>query len=323
MQQIALTSKDKDILFELSLNARISITALAKKVKLSKQVVSYRLQLLEKNSIIQGYYAIINIYQLGMTHYRVFVKFQNMSAEKEETFMNYLTRHPKVAWIADFDGDLDAAFVVWAKNIVEFEEVFRDIKERYGRYFQETHFSIATKIEYLRYKFLNGKEDTSALVFGECCGDYELDELDKKILDGLNKRGRITLVELANKYHSSAKVIKMRMERLIKNRIIIGFNVKLNHALLGYTHYKILMRLNETTPEKMHSLSSYLKMHKNTIYLVTPVGDYDFEVELMTESNEEFHSILKELRSKFAETIKSYNTVIHYTEPKSGQLMEF
>ncbi len=55
------------------------------------------------------------------------------------------------------------------------------------------------------------------------------------------------------------------------------------------------------------------------IYLVKLIGDYDFEFELMTESNEEFHQIIKDLRSKFAEEIKTYNTVIHYKEPKSGQ----
>ena len=61
MSQFEPTKKDRDILFELSLNARATITKIAKKVKLSKQVVSYRLGLLEKNKVILGYYAITNI----------------------------------------------------------------------------------------------------------------------------------------------------------------------------------------------------------------------------------------------------------------------
>ena len=75
MAKIKLSDKDKEILFELSLNARATITQLAKKVKMSKQVVSYRINLMEKNKVILGYYAITNAYMLSKTHFRVFLKY--------------------------------------------------------------------------------------------------------------------------------------------------------------------------------------------------------------------------------------------------------
>ncbi len=323
MEKIKLSKKDKEILFELSLNARITITNLAKKVKLSKQVVSYRLTRLEKNKVIQGYYAITNAYMLGRTHYRVFIKYQNMSSKIEEEFMNYLINHPKIVWIASFDGDFDAAYLVWANNIREFEEVFDEINEKFGVYFQEKYFSIATKIEYLKYKFLAEKKDLSSLIFGDCFSNYKLDKLDRNIIKDLNQNGRITLVELANKNNTSAKIIKERMHKLEKNKIIIGYNFKINHKILGYTHRKVLLKLNNNSKEKIKQLSNFLKNNKNVIYLVKPIGDYDFEFELMTESNEEFHQIIKDLRSQFSEEIKTYNTVIHYEEPKSGQSTNF
>lgn len=323
MAKIELSSKDKEMLFELSLNARMTITELARKVKLSKQVVSYRLNLLEKNKVILGYYAITNVYMLGKTHYRVFIKYQNMSSEKEQEFMSYLINHPKVVWIADYGGDWDAAYLVWADNVREFETVFDEINEKYGIYFQQKYFSIATRLEYLKYKFLTTKKDTSSLVFGETSSNYKLDQLDKNILNDLNRNGRMTLVELANKYNSSAKVIRERIKKMEKNKIILGYNIKLNQNLLGLTHYKILLRLNDTSRLTIRRLSNYLKDQRDVIYLVKPIGDYDFEFELMTKSNEEFHQIIRDLRSQFAEEIKSYNTAIHYQEPKSGQSYNF
>ncbi|MBI4451981.1 Lrp/AsnC family transcriptional regulator [Candidatus Woesearchaeota archaeon] len=323
MSNFETTKKDLDILFELSLNARATITQIAKKVKLSKQVVSYRLSLLEKNKVILGYYAITNIYMLGKTHYRVFVKYQNMSSETEEEFMNYLIKNPKIVWIAYFDGDWDAAFLVWADNVREFEGIFDEINEKFGIYFQQKYFSIATKIEYLKFKFLNNNINTSSIIFGNCYSNHKLDKLDSNLVNELNLNGRATLVSLANKYNSSAKVIKERIDKLQRNRIIVGYNIKLNHNLLGYTHRKVLLKLSNTSKEKIDQLSTYLKNHKNFIYLVKPIGDYDYEFELMTKSNEEFHEIIKDIRSKFAEEIKSYNTVIHYKEPKSGQSYNF
>lgn len=316
-----LTKKDRDLLFELSLNARISLTDLAKKTKLSKQVIAYRLNLLEKKGVILGYHALTNVYMLGKTHYRVFIKYQNISLKKEEELLDFLNNHPDVVWIANFDGDLDLAILIWADNIRKFEEVFDSINEKFGMYFQEKHFSVATRIEYLKYKYLNDKNSIKSLIFGDCFSNQKLDKLDAKILKDLNLNARVSLVELSSKYKLSPKSIKLRMDKLVKNKIIIGFNVKIDHNLVGYTHRKVLLRLNDTSREKIKELSNYLKNNMSVIFLVKPVGDYDFEFELMTKSHQEFHEVIKQLRSKFSDNINNFSTVIHYSEPKTGQLI--
>ena len=323
MAEYTLTNKDRNLLFELSLNARASITELARKTRMSKQVVSYRLNLLEKNKVILGYHAITNIYKLGKTHYRVFIKYQNMSSEKEEELIDYLVNHPKIVWIAIFDGDLDFAYLVWADNIREFEQIYDEINEKFGKYFLEKFFSIATKIEYLKYKFLNNNKDATSLIFGDCFEKNQLDKLDGNILAELNKDARISLVKIANKNNTSAKVIKTRIDRMLKEKIILGFNIKLDHKKIGYTHRKVFLKLNDVSKEKINKLSSYLKEQPNTIYLVKAIGDYDLEFELMTKTNEEFHKIIKELRTRFSEDINNYSTVIHYFEPKTGQIYTF
>lgn len=84
-----------------------------------------------------------------------------------------------------------------------------------------------------------------------------------------------------------------------------------------------MLKLSHCSKQEIEKLSNYLKELKNTIYLIKPIWNYDFEFELMTESNKEFHEIIKKLRTKFAHNIKSYSTVIHYSEPKSGQSTSF
>ena len=49
-----LNLKDKKILTELEMNARITHSELGKKIRLSKQVVKYRIEKLEKEKYIQG-----------------------------------------------------------------------------------------------------------------------------------------------------------------------------------------------------------------------------------------------------------------------------
>jgi DNA-binding Lrp family transcriptional regulator len=147
-----IDNKDREILFHLSLNARASLKELSKKTNLSKEVVHYRLRNLEKKGIIEGYYAVINTYKIGRVFHRVYLKTINMTTKIENEFLNYLKNHPKVTWGVEVDGDLDFLYVVWSKNITEFEEVYNEINDKFGKYFQRKFFSVMTNVYYFKYK---------------------------------------------------------------------------------------------------------------------------------------------------------------------------
>lgn len=317
-KEFALNDKDREILFHLSLNGRKSITELAQDVQLSKQVVSYRIKQMEDRKVIKKYYAITNVYNLGKTHYRVFIKFQNMNSVVEELLRNYLVRHPQIAWVLYLDGDFDVFFVVWADNIIQFEEVLDDLMGRFGRYFQEKYFSIATRIEYLPYRFLmeEGFGYDGSFVFGDGFIRHKPDKLEKSILTVLNNEGRIYATELGERLGISARIVKKKIKDLMDAHIIIGFNVKIDHNMLGYTYQKVLLKLNDTSRPQLQKLSDYLKSKKSVIYLLKTIGTYDFEFELMTGSNDELYSLIRELRLNFTHNIKDHSMVVMNDEPK-------
>ncbi len=320
---LALDDIDRSLLFQLSMNGRVGITQLADAMNTSKQMVAYRLARLQEQGIIKRFYAITNIYRLRKTHYRIFIKFQNLTIQKEQELRDYLVNNSKIAWVIYLDGDFDMFFVVWSENIIEFEKVYDDIMGRFGPYFQEKNFSIATRIEYLPYYFISPAmpKSGSSLVFGATYSYSELDELDKKMLNLLNRDGRITLASLARQLDVTSKKAKTRMDDLIRAGIIIGFNVKLDHALLGYVYRKVLLKLNDTSRQNLEQLTAYLKQQPSIIYLLKTIGPYDFEFELMTRSNEEFYDIVKDLRIRFSTNIKNLNMVIMKEESKYEGLL--
>ena len=304
----------------MSLNGRISLTTLAHRVNLSKQAVSYRVKLLEEEGIIKKYYAITNIYRLGKTHYRVFIKYHNMNADTERELREYLIGHPRIAWVLYLAGDFDLFFVVWADHIIQFEEVYDAIMGKFGGYFQEKYFSIATRIEYLPYGFLlenrAGQGSTRSFVFGNGFGQYVPDKLEKQILTILNNNGRRYFTEMARQLGVTSRIIKGKFDGLIKNRIVIGFNVKIDHNLLGYTYQKTLLKLNDTSRPELERLSAYLKQQPSVIYLLKTIGTYDFEFEMMTRSPGEYYNLVKDLRLEFGNNIKDHSMVIMSEEPK-------
>lgn len=315
-----ITLKDRKILFHLSLNARASLSEIAKAVGLSKQVVGYRIERMEKLRIIEGYYAILNIYKLGYAYYRYYVKYQNVNLEKEREIIDYAINHPAVGWVAQLDGRWDLAMVFWARDIAEFERCLDELNNRYGQYFTDKKITVATWIHHFKHKYLLEKKDMTDIILGGKLENHDIDESDRKILGFLARNGRATLLEIAQKFNMSAKAVKYRLKNLIKKEIIIGFNIKLNHKALGYTHQKVFMDLDKATKENISKIMAYLKQHPSVIYITKAIGSADMEFELMVKTNEEFHDFMRNLRYAFSDMIKEYYSFIIYYEPQINYL---
>ena len=84
---VKLDQKDRQLLFELDLNSRQSLPQLARKLRLSKQVIDYRIKRLFQNKIINYFYTIISSTNLGYTQYKIYLKFQNLTPKKEEEYL--------------------------------------------------------------------------------------------------------------------------------------------------------------------------------------------------------------------------------------------
>ena len=317
---LELDRKDRELLFHLSLNARASLVELSKKTKLSKEVIHYRLKNLEKKGVIEGYYAVINTYKMGKEFYRVYMKTINMNTITEKRFIEFLSGHPQVSWIVEVDGDLDFLYVVWARNISEFEEVYNEINDKFGKYIEQKFFSVMTNVYYFKYKYLVGQEDGTYKLTGGKITYPELSDVDLKLITLLSNQGRLPLIEMAQKLKMPAKAIQRKMKQFTKDGIITCYTMKINHKFLGYSQRKVMLNLNDISKPTLQKLITFLSYHPLTIYITIAIGQYDVEFEMMEKTHEEFHSLLKELKNKFPELIKNYFTVVFYNEPKVGQL---
>ncbi|MBD3259050.1 winged helix-turn-helix transcriptional regulator [Candidatus Woesearchaeota archaeon] len=311
---LKLDKKDRKILCELDMDARQSFAAIAKKVKLSKEVVNYRIKELEKKSLIQGYYAVLDITKMGYTYWRVFLKYHSISPEKEKEIMDYLRQNPAVGWVAVGDGRWDLTIVIWAKNLAAFEVVYDDFIFRYNKYFGDKYVAAAFKIYHFKRNYLYQTNDHSYALLGEN-KLVELDKLDFKILSLLTKNARMPAVDIADKLKCTANTIKNRIKKLTKEKIIIGFRAKLNSILLGYVHYKVFMHLNNLSGKKLKEIITRLNYNPNVIYITKSFGDAELEFEMMLKTKNDLYKFMKVLREKFPKMIRDYQTVLYYEEP--------
>src|SRR3989338_6310414 len=134
--RVKLDAKDKKILEQLQANARQSIAQIAKKTKLPRDVVVYRIKKLEKANVIRAHHTFLNPNRLGYPLY-VYVLFScyNIKPEDENKLINFLKGHKNIIYIAKNSGNYDFSIGVCAKDYKEFDDIIREVRQRFPEFF--------------------------------------------------------------------------------------------------------------------------------------------------------------------------------------------
>ncbi len=301
---------DELILAELDNDARQSNSQIAKKLKINKNVVNYRIKNLEKSAVIKGYYVVIDNYRLGYSSYRVYLKLHYTSPEKEKEIMAYLIKLPQTWWVGAIKGHFNIGALFGAKIQMEFVNTWREFNEKFRYYIEESRVVLYHGLDHYRLPFtkrhLREKAKTESVGLVDV---VEVDGTDIALLRFIAANGRIALLEIAKQLNLTPAAIHYRLKQLIKKKVILGFRAIIDTAKLGYTLYKMDFDLND--------LSAYDKMqkfameHEDIFYVDKTTGWADIEIDSYARSPERFYQILNEFRTKFAASITSYDFLIY------------
>ena len=312
-----LNLTDKKILYELDFNSRNPVTVIAKKLKISRDVVTYRMKGFVEKGIIQKYHTIIDIAKLGYTAHKYFIRFQSITEEKEKEFIEYVKNHPDIIYSASYDGKFDSVISIWARSVENLSESLREISEKFGSFLGEGEIATIIKGEYsVRNYLIADKKYTKRYFFGSAPQPIKIDDTNKKILIELGKDARITSVEIAKKLDISADAVYQRIDKLEKSGIIQNYNIVPNEEKYPFIHYKLLVSLHNLNKNKKEQLEEYCRQHKNIWYFCTCLGPWNFEIDLDMETSEDFRNFLKELRLNFSGIIKDYTVLTAYKTHK-------
>lgn len=310
-----LDNKDLRVLSELDGNARSPLSAIAKKTKLSKDIVSYRIHQLEQNKVILSYYPIIDGAKIGYTMFRVFLKLCDVS--KEAQIIEYAKQTPSIGWVIKTYGEWDLWLVIWSHTLGSFEKTYDDLIFRFSSAIESRSVSPVFEIEHFRHDYLYGTpREGRGLMIGDDSALLAIDESDLGILRHLSTSGRTPTALIADKLGVSPNTVKTRIGRMISQKIIVGFKTKVNTTLLGYDHFKVFLELRSVTKERLMALLQTLKINPSVIYITKAIGFADIEFEVIVRGKNELYEYLRHLTVQFSDTVKNHKSLLFYEEPK-------
>ncbi|GAF76745.1 unnamed protein product, partial [marine sediment metagenome] len=132
-----MDKKDEKILTELTLNSRIPLNQLAKKVGISREVATYRINKMIKEKIILGFYSVIDVEALGFSRYGCFFQLKGVSQEKEKQFIDYLLKHDFVTYMSPVIGKWNVVFDVFTRDKKHLQKIIKEIVNKLENYLEK------------------------------------------------------------------------------------------------------------------------------------------------------------------------------------------
>ena len=106
-----------------------------------------------------------------------------------------------------------------------------------------------------------------------------MDKIDKKIITLLQQNARMPLKALAENVFLSSPAVSARIERLEKEEIIEGYEVKINQLKLGY-HITAFINL-EVAPVQKPDFYPFIKSCPNVVECNCVTGNYSMLLKVM------------------------------------------
>ena len=143
----------------------------------------------------------------------------------------------------------------------------------------------------------------------------ELDATDKKVLQALSENARASLSVIAKKARCSKQVAAYRISNLLKKGIISQFITIFNWQMLGYTSFRLYIRLANIKPAEQVKMIETLKSFRGVYFIGACEGKVDLLVRFLAKNPSEFQEIFDEFIGRFGSFILDKEVTIVTRDP--------
>ena len=296
---------DRKLLYEISERADEPRNKIAKKLRCSREVVDYRLKKLQKEGIITGFQARVNISNFVYGGYIFFIQSFGLNSESEKKVINKLKANKKIQYMGKLGGEYDFIIGFTIKKLSELSETIDEINSAFGK--NKSNQTLLTMVREIKDSFKTifskNNEHNNIVSMPNINEKIKIDEVDKKILIPLGKNSNIPSWEIAEKVKISDVAVRKRIENLTKKRIILNFRTMIDLTKLNYQPYFLFIKINPIDKKLEDKFIEFSKINKNITYSMKIAGRYDYILTISVENSKQLKEFIYDLKNKFSDII--------------------
>ncbi|ALX84444.1 winged helix-turn-helix transcriptional regulator [Achromobacter xylosoxidans] len=139
----------------------------------------------------------------------------------------------------------------------------------------------------------------------------DLDRIDLKILDILQREGRISVTELAERVSLSATPCSDRIKRMEREGVISGYHARVNPAALGKNLLVFLeIKLSAKSGDVFDKVKKELLYVPEVMECHLVSGDFDYLVKARLTEMNEYRRLLGEILKRLPASAESRSYVV-------------
>lgn len=140
---------------------------------------------------------------------------------------------------------------------------------------------------------------------------HELDRLDRKILDLLQRDGRMSMTELASQVGLSASPCTERVKRMERSGVIAGYHALVKPEALGKTLLVFVeIKLSAKSGDVFESVRRELLHMPEVMECHLVSGNFDYLVKLRLRGMKEYRVLLGDILKRLPVAAESHSYVV-------------
>jgi DNA-binding Lrp family transcriptional regulator len=321
-----LDKTDKKILIALNNNASASVSQLANKLKISREVCNYRISRLIRNKILSGFITLINTRILGYEDSLVCMQVRGVGESEKNEILTKLKKHPLIKWVINSTGNWDIITSCGSKDKIELAQIIESVKSL----LENNLISLEILPSISLYKdetfdFIIGQEEVGGLLKRYSSAPnpaFRISKNDLKILKSIALSARKPVTRIAQETGLAFDTINKRIKLMMKNNVIRKKQGIINVSNLGYWTYWLILRIQNFDAKLENTVKEFVKREPHIIFADRLLGPWDVRIEICARNPAHFNEVFNRVKEQFKENLADYRMSIILEELKRTSLPE-
>jgi Lrp/AsnC family leucine-responsive transcriptional regulator len=310
---------DEKILSELFLNSKQSYRQLAKKLNISKENLSKKVENYKTLNILRDFAVGVNYDKLGFMEYNLFIRLKKLDSSFYDKFLIYLNNHNNTTWIGKSFGKYDIKISLIVRNYSDVNNFIFDLSKKFpdkidivdslfviDKYKSSKELFISNLFPNVSLLNSINKNEVKNI---QNIKDIKLEEIDKIIIYEVSQNPKITLVELGHKLSILPETLKYKISKLEKNKYLNNYSIVFNGKELNKIWCVVLLNISQIN---INNFKDELKKNKHISSFVETQGVWNLSATFFASDINSLYENLNELRSNFSKDILNFEYMIYF-----------
>ncbi len=147
----------------------------------------------------------------------------------------------------------------------------------------------------------------------------KLDAKDHRLLYHLDTNARMSFRDLGKACRMPLETARYRVQRMIDNKVVLGFLTSVDGGRLGYYHCQLFFSFHRVDARKMSAITKFILGDDRVVWVLTCEGNFDLGISFRTRSPFEVNEFLEQVRTRFGTYINRCSTTVNIKKYSLGR----